>query len=239
MTSSSVQTRKERERVSREKLIVSSALEQIRERGVQDLNIDELARSVEYSKGTVYLHFTSKEDILLAAATAILRQRAALFEKAITFVGSSRERARCIGFACCHFMVDHPDYFRLEMALKDPSYWEKASQKRREEHGFEGARVVRSMLTVVNSGVEAGDLPKGINQGDVVFGLAAVTMGSHLMAQIADFRMLTGVDDPVRIVRYNQDVYLDGLNWKALSSEFDYNKTDERIRKEIFLTARV
>ena len=227
--------RKERERQSRERLIVSAALEQLRDRGVQDLNLDEIARQIEYSKGTLYSHFISKEDILVASATAILRERANLFERAITFTGTTRERARCIGFACCHFMLAHPDFFRLEMALKDPSFWEKASSKRREEHGMEGARLVRAMLTVVMAALEIGDLPRNSQPGDIVFGIAAVTMGSHLMAQLADFRMLTGVSDPVRIVRFNQDVYLDGLGWKSLSSDYDYSKTDERIRREIFV----
>ena len=60
--------RKERERAVREELILTHARRLLLSNGFQGLSLDELARSIEYSKGTIYLHFESKEDIAAMAA---------------------------------------------------------------------------------------------------------------------------------------------------------------------------
>src|SRR5581483_8243141 len=57
---------KERQRQEREQLILRAARELLMERGYHDMSIDEIAERVGISKGTVYLHFASKEDLVLA-----------------------------------------------------------------------------------------------------------------------------------------------------------------------------
>ncbi|MFN0067106.1 MAG: TetR/AcrR family transcriptional regulator [Limisphaerales bacterium] len=227
--------RKQREREAREVLIVDHAQRLLLKNGFQELNLDELAGAVEYSKGTLYQHFASKEEITLAVATRALRERADLFERALTFTGRSRERARAIGFACCHFMIAHPDYFHVEMMLKCNSFWNKASTQRQQEHGLEAGRVFRAVHRVVLEGETSGDLPRGRMPSEhIALAMAAVTVGSHIMAQEPDLRLLAGVKDPVRIVRENQDVLLDGLGWRPLYREHDYAAVDRRIRADVF-----
>lgn len=228
-------SRKERERIAREALIIEHAQRLLLEQGFQGFSLDDLAKSIEYSKGTIYLHFESKEDLALAVATSALRERANLFERAIRFKGKSRERARAIGFACCHFMVAYPDYFNVEMLIKSTSFWEKASEKRRMENSFQGGRTFRALVEVVHHGFESGDLPRGpISAEHIALAMASVTMGSHVMSQIPEMHLLAGIEDPILIVRQNQDVLLDGFRWNALFADYDYAATDRRIRDEIF-----
>src|SRR5262249_1429240 len=87
-----IQTRKERDRAAREELILDHAQKILLRDGFQNLNLDELAEAVEYSKGTLYLHFKTKEDIALAVVTRAQKERADLFERALGFQGRSRER---------------------------------------------------------------------------------------------------------------------------------------------------
>src|SRR5438128_2388566 len=68
----------------------------------------------------------------------------------------------------------------------------------------------------------------------ITFSMAAITMGSHIMARNRQLAAMAGIDDPVTVVRQNQDLVLDGLGWKPLSAEWDYAATDQRIKKEIF-----
>src|SRR5215472_16139455 len=98
-----IQVRKERERAAREELILDHAQRILLEEGFQNLNLDNLAKAVEYSKGTLYLYFKTKEDIAMAVVTRAAKERADFFERALGFKGCSRERIRAIGFACCHF----------------------------------------------------------------------------------------------------------------------------------------
>lgn len=57
---------KERQRRERERLILQAAEEVLMEKGYYEASIDEIAARVGIAKGTVYLHFPSKEDLVLA-----------------------------------------------------------------------------------------------------------------------------------------------------------------------------
>jgi len=231
--------RKERERAAREQLMIDHATRLLLRDGYQNLNLDELAEAIEYSKGTIYLHFSTKEDLALAVATRALKERADLFERAATFEGRSRERARAIGFACVQFGLEHRDYFNVEMMLKSASFWEKASEERKRLHSVHGSRCFHAVNNIVLDGVRAGDLPKeGLRPEHVTISLFAITIGSHCAAAQPDLMMLGAVEDPIKVLRANQDVVCDGWNWKPLLKDYDYGATDRRIQQEIFPEAK-
>ena len=153
--------RKGRERAAREELILKHASQLLVRDGFQNLNLDKVAKAIEYSKGTIYLHFETKEDLVLAIATKVVSERAKLFERASRFVGNTRERMRAIGFACCQFAVIHRDYFNLEMMLKSASFWENASEERRRLHGIQSGKLFHSVNSIAQDAVMVGDLPSG------------------------------------------------------------------------------
>jgi AcrR family transcriptional regulator len=228
------QVRKERERAEREALILDHAQRLLVRDGFQDLNLDELASAVEYSKGTLYLHFESKEDLTLAIATRAARERADLFERASKFQGRSRERMRAIGFACCQFAIMHRDYFNVEMMLKSASFWEKASVERRRLHGVQAGRLFQTTNAIAVEAQAVGDLSREHRAVDVTLSLFAITMGSHIVAMQPDVQLLAGIEDPICLVRQNQDRVCDGWGWKPLLADWDYAATDRRIRDEVF-----
>src|SRR5438094_558749 len=167
-----IQARKERERAAREELILDHAQRTLLRDGFQNLNLDQLAEEVEYSKGTLYLHFRTKEDIALAVVTRALKERADLFERALKFQGRSRERMRAVGFACCHFAKEYPDYYNVEMMLKSLSFWEKADETRQHEYAMQGGRCFRVMRQLVTEGLEKGDLSRGkLSPEQIVFAI--------------------------------------------------------------------
>lgn len=250
------QARKDRERAEREELILDHAQRSLLRDGFQNLNLDDLAKSVEYSKGTLYLHFKTKEDIALAVATRAIRERAEFFERGAQFEGSSRERMRAIGFACCHFAAVYPDYFSVEMMLKSQSFWEKADALRQQAHGMEGARCFRAVLPIVTDAIEAGDLPRGhLPPERIVFAIASTAVGSHIMGRNMQAMMSsmaqvhtkttdrgdtlkrghqTEAPDPLKMMCQNVDILLDGLGWRPLSKDMDGDAVDLRIHREIF-----
>jgi AcrR family transcriptional regulator len=227
-------TRKDREKAEREELIITHAGRLLMRDGYQNLNLDALAEAVEYSKGTLYLHFKTKEDLVLAVATRALRERADLFERATRFSGRSRERIRAIGFACCQFALLHRDYFSIEMTLKSVSFWENASEEQRRQHGVQSGRVFHAINSIVQDAILSGDLPKGVKPQDVVLSLISVTIGSHIAATQPELQMLCAVESPIVAVRRNQDLIIDGWGWKPLLKDWDYAATDRRIKAEIF-----
>jgi AcrR family transcriptional regulator len=227
--------RRAREFAAREELILREARRLLLKKGFQGWNMDDLAQAVEYSKGTLYQHFESKEDIALGVSSEALAQRASLFEHASTFVGTSRERIRAICGACCQFASAHPDYYNVDLMLKSASFWDKAGEARREDHRYQAGRCWRAVQSIVMEAQAKGDMPRDrISPEHATLALISVTVGTHIMAMESDMRVLAGVKDPLRIVRLNGDLMCDGMRWRPLSDEFDYDATDRRIVRELF-----
>jgi AcrR family transcriptional regulator len=230
-----IQARKERERAAREELILDHAQRMLLRDGFQNLNLDELAEAVEYSKGTLYLHFKTKEDLALAVVTRALKERADFFERALSFKGRSREQVAAVGFACCHFAKAYPDYYNVEMMLKSQSFWEKSDEVRQHLYAMQGGRCFRVMHRMVTEALQKGDLPAGkIPPEQIVFSIASTAIGSHIMARNSHALMMAGIDDPLKVLCQTVHIFLDGLNWKPLSTEWDYDATERRIKQEIF-----
>ncbi len=198
------------------------------------MSMDELARLVEYSKGTIYHHFPCKEDLALAVANNSLRRRAELFETACSFRGNSRQRIRALGFASMSFAIQNAEYFNIEMTLKSDSFWEKATEPRRAEHRELGARCVGAIRDIILDGITSGDLAPETRHEHISFALISVSMGSHAAASECDIRELCGITDPIVAIRRNQDIICDGFGWKPLSNDFDFSATDARIKAELF-----
>jgi AcrR family transcriptional regulator len=66
--------------------LLSAALRVFAERGYREAGVDEIAAAAGYSKGALYWHFSSKEDLLMALLEdridAPMRERVALLESA-------------------------------------------------------------------------------------------------------------------------------------------------------------
>ena len=56
--------RKQREFQQREQLILDTAQSMLHQHGYAQLTMERIAEAVEYSKGTIYNHFSSKEDMV-------------------------------------------------------------------------------------------------------------------------------------------------------------------------------
>lgn len=71
---------RERQRQEREDLILRAAADLFLERGYHDTSMEDIAARVGIAKGTVYLHFTSKEDLALAFVTQGARRFASTLD---------------------------------------------------------------------------------------------------------------------------------------------------------------
>src|SRR6266704_2446726 len=81
---------KEKQRGEREALILLAAEEVLMEKGYYETSIDEIAAHVGIAKGTVYLHFLSKEDLVVAIFERDIKK----FEEHIETIMSSALTAR-------------------------------------------------------------------------------------------------------------------------------------------------
>lgn len=87
---------KEKQRQEREELILQAAEEVLVEKGYYETSVDEIAARVGIAKGTVYLHFPSKEDMVVAILQRSAREVVELVETVIAAAQSNREKLEAV-----------------------------------------------------------------------------------------------------------------------------------------------
>jgi AcrR family transcriptional regulator len=207
------------------------------EQGYAGLSMDRLAEATEYSKGTIYQHFSTKEDLITALAVESSEQRLTLMAKARTFRGRPRERILALGFADELFVRLHPHYFRSELIIHMAGLESRASSGRREAMTRQDQCVAAWLKEIVQEAIEIGDLPGAslATAGEVAFSLFSMAIGTHLC--VVNFPHVIeqlGVVSPQSTLRDRAQALLDGLGWHPLRSEWDYGLTHDLIVREVF-----
>jgi len=87
---------KERQRQEREELILQASEEVLLEKGYQDTSMDEIAARVGIAKGTLYLHFTGKEDLILALLEREMQEFLQIIEATVTLEATVRAKLETI-----------------------------------------------------------------------------------------------------------------------------------------------
>lgn len=104
--------RKEREKEAKRETMLKAAEALILEKGLEQLNMDEVASRAEVSKGSLYQYFSNKNDLVLGIcnkATTLLSQE---ISKVLTKDLPGIELVHMIGSTFMTFVNDHPEYFR-------------------------------------------------------------------------------------------------------------------------------
>jgi len=91
---------KEKQRQEREELILKAAEEMLAEKGYHETSMDEIAVRVGIAKGTVYLHFPSKEDLVMAIFERVMLKLLEGIEASIASEMTTRAKME----AALHFL---------------------------------------------------------------------------------------------------------------------------------------
>ncbi len=229
-------SRKQREVQGREERILEVAHAMIVRDGYHGLSMDRIAEALEYSKGTIYQHFSCKEEILMALVNQSMDRRLDLFRRAAAFRGGSRERITAVGVACELFFQLYPDDLHIEHTIRITSIREKASDQRRVCLESCEARCSEVVRGVVRDAVAAGDWQPAADFGVdyLTFGLWSITFGGYSIAATSPSLSNIGIHEPYLAIRGNCIRLLDGVGWKPLSSELNLPPLLERIKREVF-----
>src|SRR5918996_3236326 len=99
----SVQERKQRERASRERLIVATARELAEQQGWDAVTTRRLAERIEYSQPVLYSHFRGKREIIGAVALDGAAELAAAVRGAASAADDPRGRVTALARAYLYF----------------------------------------------------------------------------------------------------------------------------------------
>ena len=227
-------SRKQREIQKRELQILTAAKQLLLQCGYHGLSMDRIAQQLEYAKGTIYNHFSCKEEIILQLANTALEKRSEMFCSAARFKGLTRERLTAISAADELFYRVYPDHFAVEQLLRSSSVWDKTSQERQEIMQRCESRCLTIVGEVVRDAVACGDLKleMGMTPEYVAFGLWSMSFGAYRILATSQTLRDTKIDDPHAVVRTNLNALVDGFGWLPLARDIDFDALYDRIRAE-------
>jgi AcrR family transcriptional regulator len=163
-----VTERKEREKERRREDILDAAEKVFVRKGFDSATMDDVAESAELSKATIYLYFSSKEEIYFAIFLRGQRKLADMIRKENLSISDTREKLKAYLSAMIRFQKRYPKYFEAfyhfftrEVTIADNSiyrhehektsrelfnYWIELVQKGKKE------KLIRSDLNDLRSG---------------------------------------------------------------------------------------
>ncbi|MFF8770635.1 TetR/AcrR family transcriptional regulator [Kitasatospora sp. NPDC015120] len=104
----SVQQRKERERMDRERLIVATARELAEQQGWDAVTTRRLAERIEYSQPVLYSHFRGKREIIGAVALEGAAEMAVLLRAAASAADGPRARVTALARGYLDYAARNP-----------------------------------------------------------------------------------------------------------------------------------
>lgn len=232
----STTTRKKRELLQREELILNAAQTILHQQGYNHLTMDRVAETVDYSKGTIYNHFSSKEDLVCSLACRCMKNLIDIFERAYQYPGSTRERYSAIGIGYALYYQLRPLDSQNIQTVRNNAVREKVSEKKLTEILSLEQKISTIAQSIVQDAINCGDLDKKYQAqvSSIVFGCWSMHYGALLLDQSDLPLHELGFSPVVKMLWDNTNIYLDGYQWQPLSSTTDTSKLFEEISTALF-----
>jgi AcrR family transcriptional regulator len=151
--------RRAREKAQRRREILDAARREFFERGFHAPTVDDVAARAEVSKGTIYLYFKSKEEILahllLEGLELLLTEMEAVYDSDAPPPAETGLRA--LAHAYLDFCQNNPNYFRLIMAFDRGRFEESISRDLYKEVLNRSLRGLALVKQTIEMGAASGD----------------------------------------------------------------------------------
>lgn len=193
-----ISERKEREKELKRSLILESAEELILEKGLDHLNMDEVAERAEVSKGSLYLYFNSKTDLVLGICHKASSMLNAESSKVLTMDIPGLEMVYHLGINYLEFANQHAEFFSAMRFLenykdtesaKNSSYLKMCSDNRQE--GF------RVMVRAIQIGMQDGSINSSYDPEELALLLWSTSHGvvgiAHMHNNAGHFKLLDNI----------------------------------------------
>jgi AcrR family transcriptional regulator len=158
-----ISERREREKEQRRKAIVDAAEKVFFSRGLAHASMDDVAREVELSKGTLYLYFKGKEDLYLSIHLRGNRILKTMFEEAAQSFQSGLEKVRAIGIAYFEFFNRYPDYFHAMIYYESHTIHPQNNSPVALACLAEGKATLDILVQAIRTGIKDGSIRKDID----------------------------------------------------------------------------
>jgi AcrR family transcriptional regulator len=191
-------TLRARQRQEREELIITEAERLVSEHGYQNLIMEQLAERVGIAKGTIYLHFPRKEDLIGAIVERGLERLTLYIDE---LGGRTAETARERIEAVMHRLIDgHTGWMRMFEGSDARALLEGLRRGQSMDDRISG--MLQAMARLVDQGKAAGEFDQTVDSMIAVIALFAVvrsqtssTLVEHLPGSRPDI-----IDASIRLI---------------------------------------
>lgn len=152
-----VLSKKEEKELRTRQRIVAGALNEFKKFGFSKVSMDEIATALAMSKKTIYKHFSTKEDLLMASVQFMQQcvhdEVNPIFEEKIDFINKMMK----IGSKVSEKMTEMPLNFLYDIQKNAPEVWQQHQE-------FKQYHIRKSFTDFLEMGIKDGkfraDMPK-------------------------------------------------------------------------------
>jgi len=233
--------RKQHQRQQREQLILDTAQHILNREGFASLTMERVAGEIGYSKGTIYNHFSSKEDIISSISCRCMLGLREMFSRGAAYPGNSRERIAAVIIAHSLYAQLHPIELQNMQIIKSQAIREKISDHKQTEILSLEQQVTGIVMEIVHDAIVAGDIPAEYKDDidGIVFGLWTMGYGSNLLHLSGIPFDKLGMREPLDIAWTNSHKLLDSYLWRPLASNMDIYALRDKLIDELFYQEKI
>jgi len=173
--------RKRQEKEMKRQDIIDAAERVFFTNGYKNSSMDAVAKEAEFSKRTVYVYFSSKEQLYYEIMIRGYRLLIGMLEDCFTkeLPQTAEEELRCIFFTLYSFHKSHPNHFSaiMEYETKDAKEQSGIDDASQAECYELGEQVFSYLSNAVEKGIKAGTIDSGLNSHKTALILWAYTVG--------------------------------------------------------------
>jgi AcrR family transcriptional regulator len=202
-----IKERKEREIEGRRKLILTTATDLFLRNGFSGVTLDDIASAIEFSKGTIYNHFSSKEEIFASILLEHLNILLASLKDAAAAGRDTSERLQNATKAYVRFYRERQEYFRLLFFIDHVSDRERIPDALLKDIRLLKIACLSALQNIIKAGLMTGEIGRGRSSAQVSLILWGMLNG---IIQLAESRQIKekSLD---RLIGVGFEIVLDGL----------------------------
>jgi TetR/AcrR family transcriptional regulator len=175
-------SRKERETQLRRTIIIEAAEKLFFRQGYDNTSMDEIAHTSEFSKGTLYNYFNSKEDLYIVIATKAYEKIIEITKDFTYKENPGMNQIKAIGYAYYEFTKRFPNYANIfhDISVKIPNLENKSNSEfsQFEQEYLSLSHIYRDLfLKILHDAKEIGALRVDKSPFLIAFVLSRLTNG--------------------------------------------------------------
>jgi AcrR family transcriptional regulator len=220
-------TRRQREREAREGAILAAARDLFLRNGIAATTVDDVARACQLAKGTLYLYFSSKDEIAFAVLLEATEDLLAALRESLDPDASALEQLQRLAVAYHRHFLARPEAFRFMFALPHEAYAGRVGEDLLDRWAAAGNATLGLVAGLLRRADAAGDLDVDDPWSTAVALWSALTGVIVIPSEEVRRPFIGDVDVEALVLRTVQSL-LDGLRPGERRNPWKRARHDER-----------